>query len=45
MFQSLGRDQTLAAIQQYEPATLTDEMLAAIQAEFDKLAGEAHQHG
>ena len=38
MFQSMGRDQTLAGIQQYEPATLTDEMLATIQAEFDKLA-------
>lgn len=44
MFQSMGRDQTLEFIQQYEPATLTDEMLAAIQAEFDKLAPE-HQNG
>lgn len=42
MFQSMGRDQTLAGIQQYEPATLTDDMLAAIQAEFDKLASEHH---
>ena len=35
MFQSLGRDLTLKAIQQYEMA-LTDEKLAEIQAEFDK---------
>lgn len=45
MFQSMGRDQTLAGIQQYEPATLTDEMLAAIQAEFDKLAEEGRSQG
>ena len=45
MFQSMGRDQTLAGIQQYEPATLTDEMLATIQAEFDKLAGEGRSQG
>jgi para-nitrobenzyl esterase len=38
MFQTMGRSQTLAAIQQYEPAELTDEKLAQIQAEFDKLA-------
>jgi len=36
MFQSMGRDQTLKAIQQYE-AVLTDEKLAEIQAEFDKI--------
>ena len=36
MFQSLGRDLTLKAIQQYE-AVLTDEKLAEIQAEFDKI--------
>ena len=36
MFQSLGRDLTLKAIQQYEMA-LTDEKLAEIQAEFDKI--------
>ena len=36
MFQSQGRDLTLKDIQQYEPV-LTDEMLARIQAEFDKL--------
>ena len=36
MFQSLGRELTLKAIQQYE-AVLTDEKLAEIQAEFDKI--------
>jgi para-nitrobenzyl esterase len=36
MFQSLGRDLTLKAIQQYE-AVLTDAKLAEIQAEFDKI--------
>ena len=36
MFQSAGRDLTLKAIQQYEPV-LTDEKLAEIQAEFDKI--------
>jgi para-nitrobenzyl esterase len=36
MFQSAGRDLTLKAIQQYE-AVLTDEKLADIQAEFDKI--------
>lgn len=36
MFQSQGRDLTLKDIQQYEPV-LTDEMLAKIQAEFDKI--------
>jgi hypothetical protein len=38
MFQTMGRSQTLASIQQYEPAALSDEVLAAIQAEFDQLA-------
>lgn len=37
MFQTMGRDQTLQAIQQYEPAVLTDEKLAEIQAEFEEL--------
>jgi len=37
MFQTMGRDQTLHAIQQYEPGPLSDENLAKIQAEFDKL--------
>lgn len=36
MFQSLGRDQTLKGIQQFE-AALTDEKLAEIQAAFDKI--------
>jgi len=36
MFQSGGRDLTLKMIQQYEPS-LTDEKLAEIQAELDKL--------
>ncbi|HEY6814569.1 MAG TPA: hypothetical protein VI168_03420 [Croceibacterium sp.] len=36
MFQSAGRDLTLRAIQQYE-AVLTDQKLAEIQAEFDKI--------
>lgn len=37
MFQTMGRSQTLVAIQQYEPAALSDEVLARIQAEFDKI--------
>ena len=37
MFQTLGRDQTLQSIQQYEPAALSNENLAKIQAEFDKI--------
>jgi hypothetical protein len=37
MFQSMGRDLTLKAIQQYEPGPLSDENLAKIQAEFDKI--------
>jgi hypothetical protein len=36
MFHSMGRDFSLKAIQQYE-AVLTDEKLAEIQAEFDKI--------
>ena len=40
LFQTMGRSQTLAAIQQYEPAALTDAKLAEIQAEFDRLAAE-----
>ena len=38
LFQTMGRSQTLAAIQAYEPTILTAEKLAEIQAEFDKLA-------
>ena len=41
MFQNMGRPQTLRAIQQYEGAVLNDEMLARIQAEFDKLPPRA----
>jgi len=36
-FKSAGRDLTLKAIQQYEPDALSDENLAKIQAEFDKI--------
>lgn len=36
MFQSMGRELTLKAIRQYE-MVLTDEKLAEIQAEFDKI--------
>jgi hypothetical protein len=36
LFQTQGRELTLKAIQQYEPV-LTDEKLAEIQAEFDKI--------
>jgi para-nitrobenzyl esterase len=36
MFRTQGRDLTLKAIQQYEPE-FTDENLAKIQAEFDKI--------
>lgn len=36
MFQSMGRDQTLKGVQQYEQ-DLTDAKLAEIQAEFDKI--------
>jgi hypothetical protein len=36
-FQSLGRGLTLEAIQQYEPEALSDENLAKIQAELDKI--------
>jgi len=37
MFQTLGRDLTLKAIQQYEPEELSDANLEKIQAEFDKI--------
>jgi hypothetical protein len=39
MFQSAGRELTLKAIQQYE-TVLTDEKLAEIQAEFDKISAK-----
>lgn len=37
MFKTMGRSQTLKAIQQYEPVGLSDANLAKIQAEFEKL--------
>jgi len=37
MFKSAGRTLTLKDIQQYEPEALSDENLAKIQAEFDKI--------
>jgi para-nitrobenzyl esterase len=37
MFQSSGRELTLKSIQQYEPEALSDENLAKIQAELDKI--------
>ena len=37
MFQSMGRVLTLKAIQQYEPEALSDENLAKVQAELDKI--------
>lgn len=37
MFQTMGRELTLKAIQQYEPEALSDANLARIQAEFDKI--------
>ena len=37
MFQTMGRDQTLRGIQQYEPEALSDATLAKVQAELDKL--------
>lgn len=36
MFQSMGREQTLKGVQQFE-TVLTDEKLAEIQAAFDKI--------
>jgi len=37
MFRTMGRDSTLKAIQQYEPEALSDENLAKLQAELDKI--------
>ena len=37
MFQSMGRDQTLVYVQQFEPVALSEANLALIQAELDKL--------
>jgi hypothetical protein len=41
MFQTMGRSLTLKAIQQYEPDALSDENLAKIQAELDKLPAKS----
>ena len=41
MFQSAGRELTLKDIQQYEPEALSDENLAKLQAELDKLPAKA----
>jgi hypothetical protein len=41
MFQTQGRDLTLKAIQQYEPHALSDENLAKIQAELDKIPAKS----
>lgn len=37
MFKTMGRESTLKAIQQYEPEALSDENLAKLQAELDKI--------
>jgi hypothetical protein len=37
MFQSMGRDNTLLGIQQFEPEALKDEVLAKVQTELNKL--------
>lgn len=41
MFQTAGRDLTLKAIQQFEPDALSEENLAKIQAELDKLPAKS----
>ena len=41
MFQTQGRDLTLKAIQQYEPDALSDENLAKVQAELDKIPAKS----
>jgi para-nitrobenzyl esterase len=41
MFQTMGRSLTRKAIQQYEPDALSDENLAKIQAEFDKIPAKS----
>jgi hypothetical protein len=41
MFQTMGRDLTLKAIQQYEPEALSDENLAKLQAELNKLPAKS----
>lgn len=37
MFQTMGRDNTLQGIQQFEPEALKDEVLAKVQTELNKL--------
>ncbi|MEO8313648.1 MAG: hypothetical protein ABI645_02540 [Pseudomonadota bacterium] len=37
MFKTSGRELTLKSIQQYEPEALSDQNLAKIQAEFDRI--------
>ncbi len=37
MFHTMGKDSTLEAIQQYEPEALSNEVLAKVQAELNKL--------
>jgi para-nitrobenzyl esterase len=37
MFHSMGRENTLQGIQQYEPEALKDEVLAKLQTELNKL--------
>jgi hypothetical protein len=41
MFHSMGRDSTLKAIQQYEPEALSDQNLAKIQAELNKIPAKS----
>lgn len=41
MFQSAGRELTLKDIQQYEPEALSEENMAKIQAELDKIPAKA----
>lgn len=41
LFHDAGRSLTLKAIQQYEPEALSDENLAKIQAEFDKIPAKS----
>lgn len=40
LFQTIGRPNTLRTAAQYESAVLTEEKMAEIQAEFDKLASQ-----
>ncbi len=37
MFHTMGKESTLQAIQQYEPEALSDEVLAKVQTELNKL--------